>query len=153
MENALEFLLDQSKEQEEKAVLALNNARQDLDNYYVQLKQIEQYRMDYCGQLIERGKSGLSASQYGHLNRFLTQLDETLAKQRQAESHFMQQVQNCEEHWLEVRKTCRSYEWLIDKKRLEREKIEQKKEQKSLDEFSTLQFNRRQSLMKQKYEE
>ncbi|MCE0494525.1 flagellar export protein FliJ [Vibrio salinus] len=142
MENALEFLLDQAKEKEEQAVLALNSARQELDNYYVQLKQIEQYRLDYCSQLVERGQNGLSASQYWHLNRFLTQLDETLAKQREAESHFKQQVQNCEEHWLDVRKQSRSYEWLIEKRKAEKELLEQKKEQKFLDEFATLQFNR-----------
>lgn len=142
MENALEFLLDQAKEQEEQAILALNAARQELDNYYAQLKQIEQYRLDYCNQLVERGQKGLSASEYWHLNRFLTQLDETLAKQRGAESHFKQQVQNCEEHWMEVRKRARSYEWLINKRQTEKEKLEQKKEQKFLDEFATLQFNR-----------
>ncbi|MDC0611041.1 flagellar export protein FliJ [Vibrio sp.] len=149
MENALEFLLEQAKEKEEKAVLSLGKARQELSNYYEQLKQIEQYRLDYCNQLVERGQNGLTASQYWHLNRFLTQLDETLAKQRKAEGHFQQQVTNCEEHWLTVRKQTRSYEWLIDKRRSEREKLEQKKEQKFLDEFATLQFNRQQTLRKQ----
>lgn len=153
MENALEFLLEQAKEQQENAVLALNQARQELESYYTQLNQIEQYRLDYCNQLVERGQGGLSASQYWHLNRFLTQLDETLAKQRQAEEHFKQQVENCEEHWLEVRKRSRSYEWLIDKKRAEKQAIEQKREQKLLDEFATLQFNRQQLQRKRTYDE
>jgi flagellar FliJ protein len=91
---------------------------------------------------VERGQNGLTASQYFHLNQFLTQLDSTLAKQRGAESHFKEQVQNCEEHWLEARKKARSYEWLIEKRRTEKEKAEQKREQKFLDEFATLQFNR-----------
>ena len=74
MENALEFLLDQAKEKESQAVLALNKSRVELDDYYKQVEQIEKYRLDYCNQLVERGKGGLTASQYGHLNRFLTQL-------------------------------------------------------------------------------
>ncbi|MDW6001512.1 flagellar export protein FliJ [Vibrio mangrovi] len=143
MENALEFLLEQSKENEEKAVLALNSARQELEGYYYQVKQIEQYRLDYCHQMIDRGKAGLTASQYGHLNRFLTQLDETLAKQRSAEQHFIDQVENCREHWLEMRKTRRSYEWLIEKKRTERQNAEMKREQKQLDEFTTIQYARK----------
>jgi flagellar FliJ protein len=145
MENALEFLLEQSKEHEEKAVLALNQARQELDGYYEQLKQIEQYRLDYCNQLVERGKNGLTASQYSHLNRFLTQLDETLSKQKSAESHFKQQVENCREHWLDTRKTRRSYEWMIDKRQAEKEKVEIRREQRQLDEFCTLQYARRHS--------
>lgn len=143
MENALEFLLDQVKDKEQQAVLALTKARSELENYHKQIEQIEQYRLDYCSQMVERGMSGLTASQYGHLNRFLTQLDETLTKQKQAQSQFEQQVANCENHWLEVRKQRRSYEWMLEKKRTEREKVAQKREQKEMDEFTTLQFARR----------
>jgi flagellar FliJ protein len=143
MENALQFLLEQMGDKERKAVLSLNKARQELDNYYKQIKQIEQYRLDYCNQLVERGKKGLTASEFGHLNRFLNQLDETLAKQRKAEEQFKLQVKNTEQHWFEVRKQRRSYEWMIDKKRIEREKIELKREQKELDDFTTLRFARR----------
>lgn len=143
MNDALEFLLEQSKEHEEQAVMSLSSARQELNQYYTQLKQIEQYRLDYCNQLVERGQQGLSASQYWHLNQFLTQLDSTLAKQKGAEQQFIEQVTQCEEHWLDMRKQRRSYEWLIEKKRSEKERLEQKKEQKSMDEFATLQFSRR----------
>ena len=76
----MEFLLEQAKEREDQAVLALNKARSELDDYYRQVEQIEKYRLDYCQQLVDRGMAGLTASQYGHLNRFLTQLDETLSK-------------------------------------------------------------------------
>ncbi|MGC9403207.1 flagellar export protein FliJ [Vibrio genomosp. F10] len=145
MENALGFLLEQSKDRENQAVLALNQANAELNNYYEQLSQIEKYRLDYCQQLIDRGKEGLTASQYGHLNRFLTQLDETLAKQKQAESHFKSQVDNCQAHWLEVRKQRRSYEWLLEKKQTEKQKLQEIREQKQLDEFSTLQFSRNKS--------
>ncbi|WP_456296909.1 flagella biosynthesis chaperone FliJ [Vibrio sp. AK197] len=143
MDNALEFLLEQSKEHENQAVMALGQARTELDNYYQQLSQIENYRLDYCQQLVERGQSGLTASQYAHLNRFLTSLDETLAKQKQAESHFKQQVDNSEQHWLEARKQRRSYEWLMEKKQTEKQRLQEKREQKMMDEFSTLQFARR----------
>ncbi|BCL70703.1 flagellar biosynthesis chaperone [Vibrio nigripulchritudo ATCC 27043] len=142
MENALEFLLDQAKEKESQAVLALNKARAELDDYYKQVEQIEKYRLDYCNQLVERGKGGLTASQYGHLNRFLTQLDETLAKQKAAEEHFVTQVTNCEEHWLDQRKNRRSYEWMIEKKANDKRIQQEKIEQRQMDEFSTLQFAR-----------
>lgn len=125
--------------------MALSKSRSELDSYYKQLSQIEQYRLDYCQQLVDRGMSGLSASEYGHLNRFLTQLDETLSKQRDAEQHFKTQVENCQDHWLEVRKQRRSYEWLIDKKRTEAQRLQEKREQKQMDEFSTLLFSRKRS--------
>lgn len=70
MDNALDFLLEQVKDSEQQAVLALNKARSELEDYYRQVRQIEQYRLDYCNQLVERGKGGLTASEYGHLNRF-----------------------------------------------------------------------------------
>ena len=143
MDNALEFLLEQAKERENQAVLALTQARTELDGYYQQLDQIEKSRLDYCKQLVERGQQGLTASQYSHLNRFLTTLDETLAKQKQAETHFKDQVQSCEQNWLESRKQRRSYEWLIEKKQKEKVHLENAREQKQMDEFATLQFSRR----------
>ncbi|WP_394251822.1 flagellar export protein FliJ [Vibrio profundi] len=143
MDNALEFLLEQAKEKESQAVLALNKANAELQDYYQQVSQIEQYRLDYCQQLVDRGKQGLTASQYGHLNRFLTQLDETLSKQREAEQHFKSQVDNCQDYWMELRKQRKSYEWLIEKKQTEQQKLQDKREQKQMDEFSTLLYSRR----------
>jgi len=143
MDNALEFLLEQAKEKENQAVLALNKANAELQDYYQQVSQIEQYRLDYCQQLVDRGKQGLTASQYGHLNRFLTQLDETLSKQREAEQHFKSQVDNCQDYWMELRKQRKSYEWLIEKKQTEQQQLQDKREQKQMDEFSTLLYSRR----------
>lgn len=143
MNHALDFLLEQAQEHEEQAVLALNKAKVELDDYYDQVAQIEKYRLDYCQQLVDRGKAGLSASNYGHLNRFLTQLDETLSKQKLAEGHFVDQVKNCEEHWLETRKQRRSYEWMIEKKAKQAALDAEHREQKELDEFTTLAFARR----------
>lgn len=41
MNNAMEFLLEQTKEREDQAVLALNKARSDLEDYYRQVEQIK----------------------------------------------------------------------------------------------------------------
>jgi flagellar FliJ protein len=143
MDNALDFLLEQAKDNEQQAVLALNKARSELEGYYQQVQQIEQYRLDYCNQLVARGQEGLTASQYGHLNRFLTQLDETLTKQKSAEGHFKQQVEDCEEFWHNTRKQRQSYEWLLEKKAKEKAQLEARRDQKQMDEFSNLLFARR----------
>lgn len=143
MDNAFDFLLEQAKENEQQAVSALTKARGELEDFHRQVQQIEQYRLDYCNQLVERGKSGLSASEYGHLNRFLTQLDETLSKQKAAEPHFTRQVSDCEEAWHNARKQRRSYEWMIEKKAKEAAIKADKLEQKQMDEFSNLLFARR----------
>jgi flagellar FliJ protein len=143
MDNALEFLFEQAKDQENQAVLALNNANFELQGYYDQVAQIEKYRLDYCHQLVERGKAGLTASQYSHLNRFLTQLDETLSKQRDAEQHFKNQVDNCQDYWMELRKKRKSYEWLMEKKQKDKAKLQNQIEQKQMDEFSALLYNRK----------
>ncbi len=143
MNNAMEFLLEQAKEREDQAVLALNKARTELDDYYRQIEQIEKYRLDYCQQLVDRGQAGLTASEYGHLNRFLTQLDETLSKQKQAENHFKEQVENGQQYWLKTRQERMSYEWMIEKRVKEKQIAESKREQKQMDEFSTLLYSRK----------
>ncbi len=143
MNATFDFLLEQSQERENQAVMALNKAKAELDDFYKQVQQIEKYRLDYCNQLFQRGKEGLTASQYSHLNKFLVQLDETLVKQKSAECHFTDQVDNCQTYWQETRKQRRSYEWMIDKKKSERQKMLDRQEQNMMDEFSTLQFSRR----------
>ncbi len=117
MTSTFDFLLEQAQERENQAVMALNKAKAELEDFYEQVKQIEKYRLDYCNQLLQRGQQGLTASQYGHLNKFLVQLDETLTKQKSAESHFTSQVDNCQTYWQETRKQRRSYEWMMDKKK------------------------------------
>ncbi len=141
--NALNLILEHAKEEEHQASLALNQARIERQNYLQQLQQIEQYRLDYCKQLSTRGQEGLTASSYGHLQKFLTQLDETLAKQKEAGHQFEFQIEQCSEHWNEVRKKRRSIEWLLEKKQTERQQMLDRQEQKMMDEFSTLQFARR----------
>lgn len=142
-DSALELILERAKDDEHKASLALNNARVERENYHEQLKQIEQYRLDYCKQLSARGQQGLSASSFGHLQKFLSQLDETLVKQKAAGVQFEEQVEQCSEYWNEVRKKRRSIEWLLEKKQTERQQQRDKQEQKMMDEFATLQYARR----------
>jgi len=142
-DSALELILNITKDEEHQASLALNQARLERENYLQQLQQIEQYRLDYCKQFSARGQEGLTASSYSHLQKFLTQLDETLAKQKEAGYQFDHQVEQCSEHWHEVRKKRRSIEWLIDKKQTERQQKLDRQEQQMMDEFSTLQFARR----------
>ncbi|UTV27025.1 flagellar export protein FliJ [Photobacterium atrarenae] len=142
-DTALTLILEKAKEDEHQASLALNQARLELESYHQQLQQIEQYRFDYSKQMTARGQSGLSASSFGHLQKFLNQLDETLVKQKAAGEQFEQQVEQCSAHWHEMRKKRRSVEWLLEKKQTEQQRLRDKQEQKLMDEFSTLQFARK----------
>lgn len=142
-DNAMSLLLDQAKDFEHKAHLALLGAQQELEGYLQQVEQIEQYRLEYSRQMSTRGQVGLSASSYGHLNRFIVQLDEALVKQRQVAINFEKNVEHCREHWLLCRQKSRALEWLIDKRRNEAKMRFERAEQKQMDEFATLSFIRR----------
>lgn len=138
----MHLLLEQAKDQEHKAQMALMSAKSDLDGYYQQLHQIENYRLEYCRQLSNRGQQGLTASAFGHLNKFIVQLDETLAKQRDAEKQFLDNVQACEAHWQTCRQKKRSIEWLLEKREKERIQRENYQEQRLMDEFASLSHRR-----------
>lgn len=142
-EQALALLLERAKDDEQKAATALHQSRLEKENYLRQLQQIEQYRLDYSRQLSERGMQGLTASSYSHLQKFLSQLDETLSRQKAAGHHFDHQITRSSEQWNEVRKQRRSIEWLLEKKQTERQQRLDRQEQKLMDEFATLQFARR----------
>ncbi|CAH0534109.1 hypothetical protein VST7929_02010 [Vibrio stylophorae] len=141
--NALQLLLEQAEQREHNAAVALHQARLSLENYYQQLAQIEQYRLEYSRQMAERGQQGLTASSYGHLHKFLNQLDETLSQQRQAEWHFKQAVEEKTQAWQQARQDKKSYQWMLDKKAQEKRIREEKQQQKMLDELATIQFARR----------
>ncbi|AMG29890.1 flagella biosynthesis chaperone FliJ [Grimontia hollisae] len=144
-DGAMILLIEQAKEQERHAHLALIAAQQELQSYYMQVAQIERYRLDYFRQLSERGQSGLSASSYGHLNRFIVQLDETLAKQRQVAVDFEDNVERCREHWQTCRQKTNSLEWLVEKRQKEASMRAERLEQKQMDEFATLIYPRQKS--------
>lgn len=142
-DQALTLILDQVKDKEHHAFLALQQAKRDLDSFYQQREQIEKYRYDYCLQLTERGQNGLTASQFSHLHKFLGQLDETLVQQGAAGREFERQVEQCAELWQQARTERKSVEWLLEKKHTEREQRLARQEQKLMDEFATLQSARR----------
>lgn len=146
-ENAMTLLFDQAKLIEHKAHLALLSAQQELKGYIQQVVQIEQYRLDYSRQMSSRGQEGLSASSYGHLNRFIVQLDETLAKQRQVALDFEQNVEHCREYWQLCRQKSRALDWLIEKRLKAAQMYLERAEQKQMDEFATLSFTRRKNTL------
>ncbi len=145
MADAMSLLQQKAVDDEENARKAMLAAQQALDNYRIQLSQIENYRLEYFRQLTERGKGGLTASSYGHLNKFINQLDETLVKQRNAGAQFEDNLENSRQHWMACRQQRKSIEWLIEKRQKEAAMAAEKREQKLMDEFAAL-SSRRESL-------
>lgn len=137
---ALALLLEQAKQEERQAQLAIVAAKKELEGYYLQVEQIEKYRLDYSEKMSHQGKQGLSASSYGHLNRFIVQLDEALAKQRQVAENFQQNVQQCTVYWQSCKEKTHIFEWLIEKKKHKEKQLANKNEQKQQDELSALAF-------------
>lgn len=142
-DHAMALILKQAEEVERQAQLTLLSAQQELQGYRQQVAQIEKYRFDYCQQLTARGKTGLTASGYGHLNRFISQLDETLKQQREAANEFEDNVVRCQQYWMQCKKERRSIEWLIEKKAKEARCQAERIEQKQMDEFASLIYTRR----------
>ncbi|OOE36803.1 MULTISPECIES: flagellar export protein FliJ [Salinivibrio] len=144
-DHALQLLLEKAQEDEKQAQLSVSAAQQSLDDYYRQLEQIEQYRLEYCRQMSDRGQSGLSASAFGHLNKFIVQLDETLAKQRDAEHQFKDHLAQCRETWQQTRQHRQSLEWLIEKREREEAERARYQEQRQMDEMAAIIARRRPS--------
>ncbi|WP_087021513.1 flagellar export protein FliJ [Thaumasiovibrio subtropicus] len=142
-DNALQLILERAEQDERDALLAVERAKVELANYHEQVAQIEQYRLDYFSQMTARGQAGLTASEYSHLQRFINQLDETLAKQKLAGAHFEEQVVECQAAFEEKRQQKRSVEWLLEKKQAEKNKLAQQREQRQMDEFANLQAARK----------
>ncbi|EPE37904.1 flagellar protein [Candidatus Photodesmus katoptron] len=141
IKNKLNYLLERYKKEENKAFLALNSSQLELKSYNKKLSKIQQYRLFYYQQLIEKSKLGLAANEYLHLQKFLNQIDITIAKQNQYQTHLKTQIDNCQKYWSKIQKQRRTYEVLIEKKHNEYQKRQNLYKEKLLDEFFMSQFN------------
>ena len=134
--SVLTLVLEQAKKKVKHAQAALLVATQAQQQYQQQLDNLEQYRLDYANKLITRGKVGLNASNFHHLQTFLTQLDQTLSAQRGGLGHFKQQVDACRQAFSQCQQHESALQRLIETQQQQQQQMLDKKEQKLIDELA-----------------
>jgi len=97
---------------------------------------LREYRQGYIEQLNKMLETGMGAEAYQNFQNFFKKLDQALAGQLEVVEMAKQQVRAQREVWQEAQRKKLSYEVLTQRSDKRELKIEQKKDQKLMDEFA-----------------
>lgn len=138
--NALQLVYEQREKQVEQALQIYQQAQKELFEQRKQLQNLHQYRRQYTAQLSEKGSQGLTISTLSKYQQFIVQIDQGLSNQQANLVKFEYAVRNTKRKWTDSQIAHKAMGLLLEKKAREKAKLEDKKEQQLLDEFSTFQF-------------
>lgn len=137
MSKAIRLLTERLAAAEERAARLLAQARQDQMRHEQQLEAINQYRETYSQQMLERGVTGLTGSQFGHYQAFINKLDGAARQQQDGVLRIRQAAESKRLEWLELQQQRKAMETLLERKAAKEALRQARLEQKMLDEFAT----------------
>ena len=95
------------------------------------------YRQDYVNNLNKILVEGMGTEAYQNFYQFFAKLDQAISGQQQAVDIANQKVQVNRQLWQESQRKKLSYEVLLNRSDKRELKVEQKKDQKMMDEYAT----------------
>ena len=124
-----------SKEVDEAAI-ALAKAMKLANEAQAKQDMLNEYRLDYVRNLNKILEAGMGAKAYQNFQNFFGKLDQAIAGQQEVVELANQQVKIQKQLWQESQRKKLSYEVLSDRTEKRVLKVEQKKDQKMMDEFA-----------------
>lgn len=142
-DRALHLVLDKRQRDEEKAFEDWVFCRNQVANFELQIKQVEEFRFNYIGEMENEGRNGLTGNKLLAYQAFIEKLDNIALKQRQELQRLQMLTEQKRQEYLNRQKDRKIIETLLEKHRIKRLKEEQKREQKLLDEYVVSTYSRR----------
>ena len=136
-------VLKLNQEAEEQASLQLRAAQLELQRRQIQLKALQDYRLDYMKQMEQQQGKNISASYYHQFHQFVRQVDDAIVQQVNSVQEANTQQQHRQAHWQEKQQKRKAVELLLANKAEKAQLAEQRREQKMVDEFASQQFYRK----------
>ncbi|MCK0515352.1 flagellar export protein FliJ [Anaerobiospirillum sp. NML120448] len=143
-DRALNLVRDKRQSDEEKALEDWIYCKNQVANYELQIKQVEDFRLNYIAEMQNEGRKGLTGTKILAYQAFIEKLDNIAIKQRKELERLKMLTEQKRQIYLSKQKDRKIIETLLEKKQQMRLKQEQKKEQKLLDEYVVSSFTRRQ---------
>lgn len=142
-DKALLLVLDKRKNDEKSAFEDWISCRNRVALFEQQIKQVEEFRVNYIGEMENEGREGLTGTKILAYQAFIEKLDNIALKQRQELQRLQMLTEQKRQMYLTRQKERKIIESLLEKHRIKREKEELKREQKLLDEFVVATYSRR----------
>ncbi|MCY1440637.1 flagellar export protein FliJ [compost metagenome] len=121
---------------ERQAAQRLGQFQQQVNLAQAKLAELDRFREDYQLQWIDRGGQGVSGSWLVNYQRFLGQLESAMTQQRQSLAWHQNNLNNARGTWQQAYARVEGLRKLVQRYIDEARMIEDKREQKLLDELS-----------------
>lgn len=135
--NVLKMLDEIAAKEVELATEALARAMKAESEAQSKYDMLIEYRQGYLENMNRSLATGMSAEAYQNFQNFLKKLDQAITGQEDVVKFAKQQVKVHRELWQESQRKKLSYDVLIERSDKREHKVEQKKDQKMMDEFAT----------------
>ncbi len=122
-----------SAQKEKAAAEQVGQARKQLSQAEQQLSTLFSYRNDYRQNLVNLGAEGISPMLFRDYHTFLERLDSAINQQNQRLDKVDSQLKNALSEWASANGKLKAMDSLIERVKQEEEKIEDKREQRILD--------------------
>lgn len=129
-------VVDMAESAERKAVQSLGYFQGQVRVAEGKLNDLEQFRLDYQQQWIDKGAHGVSGQWLMGYQRFLTQLDTAVDQQRRSLEWHQANVEKARVTWQQAYARVEGLRKLVKRYIDEARRLEDKREQKLLDELS-----------------
>jgi len=134
--NVLGMLKGIATKEVDEATEALAKAMKLANEAQAKQDMLNEYRLDYVKNLNKILEAGMGAEAYQNFQNFFGKLDQAIAGQKEVVELANQQVKVQKQLWQESQRKKLSYEVLSDRTDKRVHKVEQKKDQKMMDEFA-----------------
>ncbi len=129
-------VVEMAENAERQAAQRLGQFQQQVNLAQAKLAELDRFREDYQLQWIDRGGQGVSGSWLVNYQRFLGQLESAMTQQRQSLAWHQNNLNNARGTWQQAYARVEGLRKLVQRYIDEARKIEDKREQKLLDELS-----------------
>lgn len=134
--NVLNMLQGLASKEVDEAAEALAKAMKVATEAQAKQDMLNEYRRDYVKNLNKILEAGMGAEAYQNFQNFFGKLDQAIVGQQEVVELANQQVKVQKQLWQESQRKKLSYEVLSDRSDKRVLKVEQKKDQKMMDEFA-----------------
>ena len=129
-------VVEMAENVERQAAQRLGQFQQQVNMAHAKLAELNRFREDYQLQWIDRGGQGVSGSWLVNYQRFLGQLESAMTQQRQSLSWHQTNLDNARGTWQQAYARVEGLRKLVQRYMDEARMVEDKREQKLLDELS-----------------
>lgn len=129
-------VVEMAERAEREAAVQLGRAQALQGQAEVKLGELERYRADYQQQWMTEGQRGVSGQWLINYQRFLSQLETAIAQQQQSLDWHRNNVDKVRQVWQQRYARLEGLRKLIQRYQDEARQLEDKREQKMLDELS-----------------